>query len=449
MLVKEDNNEGAKSNVLCETYRPPMSPASSQPFVFQQYTVRETVTPTKLGNLSMREVTFSMCSEESGATASAFNVSFSPRATPKRQQKCKYLPMLVRNLLSTSTHVEDISANIAGPVAKPHFLKRLNRNTHAFKKVKVDSDNDLTKPRRHSKHTTNRICNKQIKESKELHQKYIFLISLLPLFLVLFLIRYFGPTNVNNILLDSLTDPTDTMEQDILLSNLEPLRYNLKQQVFGQEFPVSSLLHILDSFINKDMLRDKQMPVVLLSGSSGVGKSLILSIVTNNYPAPGRTKLIQWPAPTPELALKKFSESHLNLVVIDSLNLNSLTHAVNWTKKLFNEALWQNKPVMVILSLTVQVQNVDLVNADDSAPQRLKEEADRVYKTLFPFGFDPHHIHLNVLTAENVKDCIRVALMKRGTNGPLSEKHVTLVSEHINFKLEGCKSVWNYSLSVA
>lgn len=97
------------------------------------------------------------------------------------------------------------------------------------------------------------------------------------------------------------------------------------------------------------------MPVILLSGSSGVGKSFISSIVTDYYPGPGKSKLVHWPTPAPEFILKKFSESHLNLVVVDNINLNSITHAVTWTKKLFNEALWQNKPIIVMLSLNVQV----------------------------------------------------------------------------------------------
>jgi len=105
------------------------------------------------------------------------------------------------------------------------------------------------------------------------------------------------------------------------------------------------------------MLKKKQMPVILLSGSRGVGKSLISGIVTDNYPSPGKCKLVHWPTLTPELTLKKLSESHLNLVVIDSLNLISITHAMDWTKKLFNEALWQNKPIIVMLSLNVEVGN--------------------------------------------------------------------------------------------
>jgi len=97
-----------------------------------------------------------------------------------------------------------------------------------------------------------------------------------------------------------------------------------------------------------------------------------------------------------------------------------------------------------------QVLNGALAGASYDNPQSLEATADIFSKKAQFMGFDSHHIHLNVLTQENVKDCIRMALKKRGLllNGPISENHVNDIIKHTNYKLEGCKSVWNNSASV-
>lgn len=90
-----------------------------------------------------------------------------------------------------------------------------------------------------------------------------------------------------------------------------------------------------------------------------------------------------------------------------------------------------------------QVWNDTLTDEGDGAM------TDMVYKKLQMSGLDSHHIHLKVLSKEDVKCCIRVALQKRGLlNEHTSENHVTNISEFINSKAEGCKSVWNHSASV-
>ncbi|XP_034255504.1 uncharacterized protein LOC117653744 isoform X2 [Thrips palmi] len=449
MSGKEDDNGSDPSVALRQSYKQTMSPSSSEPFIFQQYTIRETVTPTKLGSISVKEVSFSMSSRQGEAKASALNLSFlsCASASPRKQQKSRYLPMLLQNPSSSSTHVAEFSESSNGPIEKSHYVKHRHRIANPHKKVKIDcAFYDQKKSRSRHKHSINFSPKDQEKESKQLHWKYIFIISLVPLLVLLVLLRVFWPVNEENIVMTNSLSPS---AEELMSANLEPLHFTLNQQVFGQGAAISSLLNILDGFINKDMLKNKQMPVILLSGSTGVGKSLISSIVTDKYPAPGKTTLIHWPTSSPEQVLKKFGESHLNLVGVDSLNLSSITQAFNWTKKLFNEALWQNKPIIVMLSLNVQVMNGDFTDEDINTPGSFRAQADILYKKLQSFGFDSYHIHLNVLTADNVKDCIRVAFKKRGLLiDPLSERYIANISEHINYKLEGCKSVWNSSASV-
>lgn len=116
-----------------------------------------------LGNISMKEVSFSMCSGGAATTASAVNLAFSPSSTPKKQQKSRYLPMLVQNPMPLSTNVADSSQSMTVPKEKPHHLKHRSKNTNPFKKVKIESvDEDHKKSRSRYKHSTNYGSKEQV-----------------------------------------------------------------------------------------------------------------------------------------------------------------------------------------------------------------------------------------------------------------------------------------------
>ena len=117
---------------------------------------------------------------------------------------------------------------------------------------------------------------------------------------------------------------------------------------------ISFLINISSHNFQK-MVKEK-MPVILLTGSNGVGKSLAASIITSNFPTSGEAELLLLsPLPSCELLVKKFLGRGPHLIVVDSLNPQSATDAMVWTKNLFNEAVWQEKLVVVILVFNVQV----------------------------------------------------------------------------------------------
>lgn len=200
---------------------------------------------------------------------------------------------------------------------------------------------------------------------------YILFLPLLPLFAFTIVSFLLNPTLEKNIKLEQ---------------NLNFVYEALNKDVFGQEEAISSLLRTLESFINvvslllcrmvhyipvfifkwlHDFLlpnfqrevKEKEMPVILLTGSNGVGKSLVASIITRNFPPPGEAELIILsPLPPGELIISKLSGSGPHLIVVDNLTTLSAADIMKWTKNLLNEAVWQQKLVSVILVFNVQVR---------------------------------------------------------------------------------------------
>lgn len=92
-----------------------------------------------------------------------------------------------------------------------------------------------------------------------------------------------------------------------------------------------------------------------MTGSSGVGKSFVSSIIARNFPPPGKTELVLLPLPPPDNVLQKFTRHGYNLIVVDSLNPTSVLDVQKWIQNVKNEATWQRKPLIVILVFNLQV----------------------------------------------------------------------------------------------
>lgn len=403
--------------------------SSPEPFIFRQFTVREIVSP-KRGNVSMKELSVSTYSNDKGTSISSYHrkgFSFSLNTLLQSGQEKKMLlapeEISCQSPTTTQSNRDDLTNKMSS------CLRSRSKNFPPTKRVKVDSIVDQKVPIE-ERHVGKRTQNKQ--NVQKLHWKYICIISLIPVIILLgisFHIFREGSSKVT--------------------WNANDLQKVLNTKVFGQHEAISSLLNILENTINKDFEKNKEMPVILITGPSGVGKSLTSSMIASNFPSPGVSELVLPPLPPQKHIIQKCSGSGYNFIVLDSLSPNSINDSVNWVKKFLNEALWHKKPVIVVLIFNIQVWKDDVaLGADDPTPETLKAKGSAVYSEFKNHGLKSLHIYFKSLTEEDLKNCIRAALQMKGLQEDhKTEKYVNVISGGIDFRREGCKRVWSRAAS--
>lgn len=445
MTDRESYTEHFNSTKRCES---PSVSSDTQPFVFREFTVRELITPSKEGIVALKDVSLSYCgnAEWSPNFPESWKTKFSSLKYPRNpftssveNQQTKQDDeslMLPSKLLWNNTSV-GTSEMLSGKLHKRSLDESLTRTSHSklrslfkrppSKRAKIDPIHFPKKKSRHSQKVTGSESVRN-QEAKQLHWKYVSIISLLPL-LMLSSVVYFLVPHTDNYVRHSNW-------------NLEELNNTLRYRVYGQDYPITSLLNILDTFLTKDVNIHEEQPVILLTGSSGVGKSLVSSIIASNFPLPGKTELVLFPFPSPERLLTRFSERGFNLIVVDSLNGNFIADAVDWTRNLFNEAKWLNKPVILVLVCNFQEGFLEFELDGKEVSESSHKKGEAIQKKLQSYGFDTHHVHFNLLTKEHVKKCVEVALRKRGVSNDIDE-YSEIIIRNINIEFEGCKSVWS------
>ncbi|KAE8742955.1 hypothetical protein FOCC_FOCC011449 [Frankliniella occidentalis] len=382
--------------------------SSPEPFIFRQFTVREIVSP-KRGNVSMKELSVSTYSNDKGTSISSYHrkgFSFSLNTLLQSGQEKKMLlapeEISCQSPTTTQSNRDDLTNKMSS------CLRSRSKNFPPTKRVKVDSIVDQKVPIE-ERHVGKRTQNKQ--NVQKLHWKYICIISLIPVIILL------------------------GISFHIFREGSSKVTWN-----------ANDLQKVLNT---KDFEKNKEMPVILITGPSGVGKSLTSSMIASNFPSPGVSELVLPPLPPQKHIIQKCSGSGYNFIVLDSLSPNSINDSVNWVKKFLNEALWHKKPVIVVLIFNIQVWKDDVaLGADDPTPETLKAKGSAVYSEFKNHGLKSLHIYFKSLTEEDLKNCIRAALQMKGLQEDhKTEKYVNVISGGIDFRREGCKRVWSRAAS--
>lgn len=436
--MSDEKNESSSPNSVGEAHKFSVSPTSSQPFIFRQYTVREIVTPTKQGNFALREVFsiwgggwFQTPSENKKNISSILNFSPSTNCHLSKSPERDFIPISNKPhwTSSSKTQTSECTKNMFWTPDRSSTTRSRNKSIPPFKKVKVNSLNGHQKKHvGHPQSSKSSRLHDQAKDIPRLHLKYMLIIALLPLLVITGIFYCISPV----------------YEEVIIKSEgkFQPLRKILNDRVFGQEEALTSLVNVIEGYSSKGSGVD--MPVILMTGPSGVGKSFTSSLIVNYFPPPGKAELVlSSPPPPPKLILKKFSERGLNVVVVDCLDPLLLQDTIMWVQNLFNEAMWQNKPVLSVLIFNDQVWKDELTTKTEASLHE-SDVKDKLINRLMSSGFSFHHIHFNYLSKENVESCIQVALKKQGIHDNFrTAKYVDVISGNVNFREEGCKSVWS------
>ncbi|KAK3918753.1 Torsin-4A [Frankliniella fusca] len=396
--------------------------SSHQPFIFRQFIFREIVTPTKKGNVSMKEISFSTYCDDKWTSVSQKTKGFSFSLKKMLMPPKETCPPHV-SFTASKPNIIDLA------LEKSSSLRSRPKTVQPLKKMKVDSivDQKIPKDKRH----TRRRCGPR-ENPRKLHWNHICLISLIPVVMLLGSSIYiFKDRNMQ------------------LTCNLNHLQSILNERVFGQREAISSILNIIETTINKasinlDLENNKEMPIILITGPSGVGKSYASSIIASGFPPPGISDLILFPLPPPKNTVQKCSEKGYNLIVLDSLYNHSINNSINWVKKFSNEALWQNKPAIVMLIFSVQVWNAPT----DIAQEKVEAEENVIYSDLKRHGLETFHVHFRSLSKEDLKNCVKVALQRKGVGKDyVTEENVNMIADSIDHREEGCKRVWSQTAS--
>ncbi|CAH1644371.1 unnamed protein product [Spodoptera littoralis] len=208
--------------------------------------------------------------------------------------------------------------------------------------------------------------------------------------------------------------------------NVEELRDTLTNQVFGQSEAINSILETLE--------QQERSKLIIFSGGTGVGKTLISSILLNSlgpcsnvyhYTMPGFINTFSTDFMYGLTMCKK------SLLIVDDLTANDIMQSKIHIQKVIEKSEYLAKETTVILIYNCYESTADFKrNCDESFRHKLLENFSEI-KVLKRF------VEFKPLTKYHLKQCIRQELADR----QLNDRELEDVLRNFNVDVDGCKGV--------
>ncbi|KAF9819971.1 hypothetical protein SFRURICE_016641 [Spodoptera frugiperda] len=208
--------------------------------------------------------------------------------------------------------------------------------------------------------------------------------------------------------------------------NIEELRKTLTNQVFGQPEAINTILETLE--------QQEQSKLIIFSGGTGVGKTLVSSILLNSLGPCSNVYHYTMPS-----FANTFSTDFMygltmckkSLLIVDDLTANDIIQTKILIQKVIEKSENLGKVTTVILIYNCYESTADFKrNCGESFRHKLLENLSEIKVPKRFVEFKP-------LTKYHLKQCIKQELADR----QLSDRELEDVLKNFNVDVDGCKGV--------
>ncbi|KAF9409637.1 hypothetical protein HW555_011066 [Spodoptera exigua] len=206
---------------------------------------------------------------------------------------------------------------------------------------------------------------------------------------------------------------------------LEELRTSLTHQLYGQTEAINTIIESLG--------QQERRKLIIFSGGTGVGKTLVSSILLNSLGPCSNVYHYTMPSFTNSFStdfMYGLTMCKKSLLIVDDLTANDM-HIRTQIQKVVEKSEYLGKEITVILIYNCYVSTADFKrNCDETFRQKLLENLKGIKVSTTFVDFKP-------LTKYHLKQCIKQELVDRHLN----DKELEDVMKNFDVDVDGCKGV--------